>query len=148
MLNLEKFFFGVDLDGAVAGGVGNAGENETLGDLVVIQEVLFGLIDGSVNHLSGAGGARSSTATVGKINSGFFGGIDNESIIGALKGFVNAFFFRDNLDGVSKRSAGHAGSRSHGSESGNGGNSDKKSGDDGLGEHGEYVYKMFDPKKK
>ena len=46
---LEEFFFGVDLDGAVAGGVGHAGKDETFTNLVIVKEVLLGLVDGSVN---------------------------------------------------------------------------------------------------
>ena len=34
--NLEEFFFGVNLDGAVTLGVGNAGEDESFGHLVVV----------------------------------------------------------------------------------------------------------------
>ena len=65
----------MNLDLAVTGGVGNASQNESLTHLVVIKEGLLGLVNSSGNNLSGACGAGSGTATVGKVDSGFLGGI-------------------------------------------------------------------------
>ena len=42
-----ELFFGVGLDGAVGGGVGDAGEDEAVAHLVVIEEGLVGLVDGT-----------------------------------------------------------------------------------------------------
>ena len=56
-------------DGAVGGWVGDAGKNESVGHLVVIQERLVGLVNGSGLDLSGARRASSSTARVWKVNS-------------------------------------------------------------------------------
>lgn len=56
-------------DGAVRGWVGHAGEHESVAHLVVVQEGLVGLVNGSSLDLSGAGGAGSSTARVWQINS-------------------------------------------------------------------------------
>ena len=44
---LNRLFFGVGLDGAVGCGVGHTGQHETGFDLIVVQEALVGLIDGS-----------------------------------------------------------------------------------------------------
>ena len=57
------------LDGAVAGGVGDAGQHETSFDLVVVQEALVGLVDGASGDLAGAGGAGSSAAGVGEVDA-------------------------------------------------------------------------------
>jgi len=65
----------VHLDLAVALGVGNASQNESITHLVIIKEGLLGLVNLSGDHLSGACGAGSGTATVGKVDSGFLGGI-------------------------------------------------------------------------
>ena len=123
-------------DGAVSLRVGNASKNETIVDLVVIEEGLFGLVNFSVNHLSGAGGAGSGTATVWKFNSGFFGGIDDENIIGTVDGGIDVVFLRDQLDGVTNRSGGTSSEGNRG-ESLNGG--DGKKSEDGLGEHGDRL---------
>lgn len=56
-------------DGAIGGWVGDAGEDESVGHLVVIQEGLVRLVNGSSLDLSGAGRASSGTARVWKINS-------------------------------------------------------------------------------
>ena len=63
------------LDLAVALGVGNASQNKSITHLVIIKEGLLGLVNISGDHLSGACGAGSGTATVGKVDSGFLGGI-------------------------------------------------------------------------
>lgn len=56
-------------DGAIGGWVGDAGEDESVGHLVVIQEGLVRLVNGSSLDLSGAGRASSGTARVWKIDS-------------------------------------------------------------------------------
>ncbi len=63
------------LDCAVTGGVGNASQDESITHLVIIKESLFGLVNASGYDLSGACGAGTGTATVGKVDSGFLGGI-------------------------------------------------------------------------
>ena len=63
------------LDLAVTGRVGNASQNESLGHLVIIKEGLLGLVNRSLLNNTGACGAGSGTATVGKVDSGFLGGI-------------------------------------------------------------------------
>ena len=42
-----ELFLSVGLDGAVGGGVGDAGEDEAVAHLVVIEEGLVGLVDGT-----------------------------------------------------------------------------------------------------
>ena len=122
----------MDGDGAVTLGVGNACKNKSIGHLVVIKESLFGLVNFSFKNLSGACGAGSGTATVWKLNSGFFGGIDDEDIIGTVDGSIDIVFFRDQLDGVSKLSGDRAGG--NWCETFNNGGS--KEDEESLGEHG------------
>jgi len=69
ILHLVQSFFLVGGDGAVRGWVSNAGEHKAIAHLVVIQERLVRLVDGSGLDLSGARRASSSTATVWKIDS-------------------------------------------------------------------------------
>ena len=95
----------MDGDGAVRSWVGNASKDETIINLIVIKEGLLGLVNSSINHLSGTGGACTGTATVRKFDSSFLGGIDDENIIGAVDGSINIVFLRDQLDGVSKSGA-------------------------------------------
>jgi hypothetical protein len=56
-------------DGAVRGWVGDAGEDESVTHLVVIQEGLVRLVNGSSLNLSSAGRASSGTARVWEIDS-------------------------------------------------------------------------------
>ena len=124
----------MDGDFAVSLGVGDAGKDETLVHLVVIEEGLLGLVDFSREDLSGAGGASSGTARVRKLNTLFLGGIDNEDIIGTFNGGINVVFLTDELDRVSQSSA-HLVGGNNGSESRNGG--DGSENEEGLGEHDE-----------
>lgn len=132
--DLEELFLHVDSNFAVRGRVGDASKNKAISNLVIVKEGLFGLVDASANNLSGAGGASSGTATVGELNSGFLGSINNEDIIGAVDGGVNVVFSRDQLDRVSKGGGGR------GTEANRGeglGNRDGKESNQGLGEHGD-----------
>ena len=101
----------MDLDGAVTGGVGDAGKDESIIHLVVIKEGLFGLVDTSFLDNSSAGGAGSGTARVREFDSGLLGGVNDENVIGTLDGGVDSLFFGNKLDGVSELGA-------HGSLSG------------------------------
>ena len=136
---LEELFLHVTGNFAVAGGVGHARQDKAIVDLLVLQEGLFGLIDGSRDHLSGAAGAGSGTARVGKIDSGIFGGIDNEHVIGAIDGRIEVVFFRDQLDLVAQGTTGSSGAgEGSGGESLGGGNGSNE-GEESLGEHDRYL---------
>jgi len=78
-----ELFFGVGLDGAVAGGVGHAGEHEAGFDLVVVEEALVALVNGAGGQLASAGGAGASAAGIGKIDALLFSGIKDVLIVGA-----------------------------------------------------------------
>ena len=121
----------MDLDGAVRSRVGDASQNEAITNLVVVQKGLFGLVDGTLLQDTGAGGARSGTARVWKVDSLFLGGIDNENIIGTLDGLVNALFLGNELDGVTQSTL----SAHVGHDRGKGGGRADKSEDSKL-EHG------------
>lgn len=56
-------------DGGVRSSVGNAGEGEASLELVVVKEALLGVVDFAGGDLSGAGGARASTARVRKVHT-------------------------------------------------------------------------------
>ena len=60
-------------DGAVGGGVGDAGQDEAVALLGVIEERLVGLVNGSLLDLAGAAGAGTSAARVGQIEAGLLG---------------------------------------------------------------------------
>jgi hypothetical protein len=59
----------VSLNGAVGGGVGHAGEDKAVAHLVVIEERLVGLVNGTGSDLSGARRASASTAGVGQVDA-------------------------------------------------------------------------------
>lgn len=137
---LEEFVFHVNGNGAVTLGVGHAGEDESIANLVVIQKCLFGLVDFSAQHFSRARRASPGTATVGEFHARFFGGIDNEHVVGTFNGGINVVFLRNQLDRVTEGRGSRRGGtgRHHGGESfhnGGGGKENKQ----GLGEHGWYV---------
>ena len=77
---------GVGLNAAVAGGIADAEQGKSLADLIVVQEALVGLVNRTTQDLAGTGGAGSSSAGVGQIHTGFFGGVEDVHVIGALKG--------------------------------------------------------------
>lgn len=142
---LEKLFLHVALNGTVTGWVGNARQNETIINLLIFQKVSFGLIDSSGNDLSGARTARSSTATVRKVNSGILGGIDNEDVIGAFNGSINVVFFRSQLDRVTKVGGGRCAEGNRGKSLDRG---DSKKSNDGFGEHDDDVVVVDSRKMK
>lgn len=122
----------MDGDGAVTLGVGDAGEDESGSHLVVVEEGLLGLVNLSGEDLSSAGGAGTGTARVGELDSGLFGGINDEDIIGTVDGGIDVVFGGGQLDLVSEL-GGH-GSLGHGGESLGGGGGEKN--EESLGEHG------------
>ena len=93
-----ELFFGVGFDGAVAGGVGDAGEHETGFDLVVVQEALVRLVDGASGDLAGAGGASSSAAGVGEVDALLFSSVEDVLIVGHFDGLVQTFALGDQGD--------------------------------------------------
>jgi hypothetical protein len=97
-LGSVELLFSVGLDAAVAGGIGHTGQNETGLDLVVIQEALIGLIDGSRRDLAGAGAASTSTTGIGKVDSLFFSSVKDVLIVGNLDGLVEALALVDEGD--------------------------------------------------
>jgi hypothetical protein len=93
-----ELFFGVGLDGAVAGGVGDAGQHETSFDLVVVQEALVGLVDGASGDLAGAGGASASAAGVGEVDALLFSSVEDVLVVGHFDGLVQTFALGDQGD--------------------------------------------------
>ena len=76
---------GVGLDAAVAGGIADAEQSKTLTDLIVVEEALIGLVNGTTQQLASAGGAGTSTAGVRQIYASFFSGIEDVDVVGALE---------------------------------------------------------------
>jgi len=66
---LEQVLLLVGGDGHIAGGVGHAGQHKALADLVVIQEALVALVDGTGLNDTGAAGAGTCTAAVWQVNA-------------------------------------------------------------------------------
>ena len=71
----------VRLDGAVRGRVGDAGEDEALARLVVVQERLVGLVDGAGDDDARAGGAGARAAGVGQVDAGLLGGVQDVDVV-------------------------------------------------------------------
>jgi len=80
----EQIIFLVGLDLAVGLGVGDAGENESVTHLIIVEEGLIRLVDLSVDNLASAGAAGSSSAGVWKVETGLLGGIEHVGILVAL----------------------------------------------------------------
>jgi len=57
-------------DGHVRGGVGDAGQHESVAGLVVVQEGLVALVGRSALNLSGTAGASSGAAAVRQVQAG------------------------------------------------------------------------------
>jgi hypothetical protein len=84
IVNLIEFFFHVRLDGAVRGRVRNASQHEAVAGLVVVQEGLVGLVDGTRDNLTRAGGARARSAGVRQVNASFFSRVEDVRVVGAF----------------------------------------------------------------
>ena len=93
-----ELFFGVGLDGAVAGGVGDAGQHETSFDLVVVEEALIALVNGASGDLAGAGGAGACTAGIRQIDALLLSSVEDVLIVGNFDGLVQALAFADEGD--------------------------------------------------
>jgi len=97
---VERFFL-VSFDRTVRLGIGYASEDKSGLDLVVVQERLVGLVNFAFGDFAGAGGASSSAARVGEVESCFFSSIKNVSIVINVNGLVNSFGFADEGNFVS-----------------------------------------------
>jgi len=71
-------------DGHIAGGVSDAGEDESVGNLAILEERLVRLVDGSSNDLTSTGGASASAARVRKVKSLLLSLVENVGVIRAL----------------------------------------------------------------
>merc|ERR1719276_428526 len=63
---LEEVVLHADLNGAVALGVGDAGEDVTVSHLVLVEEGLLGLVDLALDDLAGAGGGTGRSVDRGE----------------------------------------------------------------------------------
>ena len=81
------------LDGAVRGRVRNASQHKAVPGLVVVQEGLVGLVDGTRDNLTRARRARARSAGVRQVNASFFSRVENVGVVrafnllGAFRGF-------------------------------------------------------------
>jgi len=85
---LEEVLLLVGLDDAVRGGVGNAGEGEAVAHLLVVEEGLIGLVDGTGDDLAGAGRASTSAARVGEVDAGLLSGVKDVGVLGDLDDLI------------------------------------------------------------
>jgi hypothetical protein len=71
----------VRLDDAVRRRVRDAGERIPGTDLRVVQERLVRLVDGALQYLAGARGARTSAAGVGQVYTGLLGRVQDVAVL-------------------------------------------------------------------
>ena len=84
----EEVILLMSLDLAVSLGVGDAGQDETVAHLIIVEEALVLLINGATNDLTGAGAARASSAGIRKIDAGFLSSVEDVNIFSALEGLL------------------------------------------------------------
>ena len=72
-------------DGAVTDRIADAEQSKSLIDLIIIKKALIGLVHRTAGDLAGTGGAGTSTTGIGKINTGFFGRIQDVNVVVAGK---------------------------------------------------------------
>jgi len=77
----EEIIFLVGLDGNVRSWVGNAGEDEAICQLVIVEERLVRVVDSAVLDQAGAGTASSSFARVWKVNASLLSGVEDVDIV-------------------------------------------------------------------
>lgn len=95
-------------DGDIRGRVGDAGEDESRGHLVVVKEAAVRLVDGAGLHLPCAGRARSRAAGVGQVESRHFGCVQDVSVVIALEGGVARRCLQGDIVGRHAGEAPHA----------------------------------------
>ena len=78
---LVQGLFLVCLDDEVAGGVGDAGQDEAVVDLAVVKEGLIALVRLTALDLSCAAGARAGAAGVWQVESGLLCGVENIGVV-------------------------------------------------------------------
>ena len=71
----------VRLDDAVRRRVRDAGERVPGTDLRVVEERLVRLVDGALQHLAGARGARTGAAGVGQLDAGLLGRVQDVAVL-------------------------------------------------------------------
>jgi len=97
---LVELLLHVRLDGAVGRRVGDAREHETVAHLVVIQERLVGLVNGTSRDLARARGAGARAARVREVDAGLLGRVEDVRVVRALDGLRALRGFQG--DGVSR----------------------------------------------
>lgn len=65
----------MDLNLAVARGIGDASQDESLSDLIVFEEGLLGLVDCAILNLTSAGRASTSAARVREFDTCLLSGV-------------------------------------------------------------------------
>ena len=68
-------------DGAVTDRIADAEQSKSLIDLIIIKKALIGLVHRTAGDLAGTGGAGTSATGIGKINTGFFGRIQDVNVV-------------------------------------------------------------------
>ena len=102
ILPTSELGFHLRLNGAVSQGIADAQQGKSIGDLVVVEETLIGLIHTAGQDLAGAGAAGTGAAGIGQIDALFLRGVKDVGVIGAAE--AGAVFDRDGV-------AGHGGLR-------------------------------------
>merc|ERR1719325_61291 len=69
----SEFILAMRFDGHVGRGVRDARQAETLVHLIVVEEGLIRLVDGTLEDLAGTAGARASATRVGELDLLFLG---------------------------------------------------------------------------
>ena len=73
--------------------ISNASQHKAVPGLIVIQEGLVGLVDGTRGHLTRARRARARSARVRQVNASFFSRVEDVGVVrafnllGAFRGF-------------------------------------------------------------
>jgi len=68
-------------DGAVTDRIADAEQSKSLIDLIIIKKALIGLVHRTAGDLAGTGRAGTSATGIGKINTGFFGRIQDVNVV-------------------------------------------------------------------
>ncbi len=68
-------------DGAVTDRIADAEQSKSLIDLIIIKKALIGLVHRTAGDLAGTGGAGTSATGIGKINTSFFGRIQDVNVV-------------------------------------------------------------------
>lgn len=108
----EEFIFLVSLNFDVTSWISDAGQDEALTQLLVVQERLIAIVYGTFKDFTGASTASSGLAGVRQVDTGFLGLIENVDVVRTFNCFLAVWSNEGNIIGSHHLNVGSSSSNS------------------------------------